>query len=88
VALTQYDKIVVEDLPESVRTHRRQPVLPAGEDPAGLLPMHEVEKRYVLRVLEMAGGNKTLAAQILGFDRRTMYRKLERYVGGKDPEAT
>jgi DNA-binding NtrC family response regulator len=43
--------------------------------------MHEVEKRYILRVLEAAGGNKTAAAQILGFDRRTMYRKLERYAG-------
>ncbi len=83
VALTQFDKIVVEDLPDSVRTHRRLPVLPAGDDPAELLPMHEVEKRYILRVLESAGGNKTLAAQILGFDRRTMYRKLERYMGGK-----
>jgi two-component system response regulator HydG len=41
--------------------------------------MHEVEKRYILRVLESVGGNKTMAAQILGFDRRTMYRKLERY---------
>jgi two-component system, NtrC family, response regulator AtoC len=31
-----------------------------------------------LRVLEAVGGNKTLAAQVLGFDRRTLYRKLER----------
>ncbi len=41
--------------------------------------MHEVERRYLLRVLETVGGNKTMAAQILGFDRRTMYRKLKRY---------
>jgi two-component system response regulator HydG len=31
-----------------------------------------------LRVLEAVGGNKTLAAQVLGFDRRTLYRKLDR----------
>ena len=53
-----------------------------GEDTSELLPMHEVEKRYILRVLEAVGGNKTSAAQILGFDRRTMYRKLERFEKG------
>jgi DNA-binding NtrC family response regulator len=83
VALTRFENIVVEDLPESVRDHKRAPLLPAGEDPAELLPMHEVEKRYILRVLEAVGGNKTAAAQILGFDRRTMYRKLDRFAEQK-----
>jgi two-component system, NtrC family, response regulator AtoC len=41
--------------------------------------MHEVERRYILHVLDAVGGNKTVAARILGFDRRTMYRKLERF---------
>ena len=41
--------------------------------------MEEIERRYVSLVLEASGGNKTLAAQILGFDRKTLYRKLERY---------
>jgi two-component system response regulator HydG len=79
VALTRFENLVVEDLPESVRDHKRLPLLPSGEDPATFLPMHEVEKRYILRVLEATGGNKTAAAQILGFDRRTMYRKLDRF---------
>ncbi len=79
VALTKFAEIVVEDLPESVRNHKRPPLLPSDEDPGDFLPMHEVEKRYILRVLDSAGGNKTMAAQILGFDRRTMYRKLERF---------
>jgi len=83
VALTQFEEIVVEDLPENVRDYKRAPLLPLGEDAASLLPMHEVEKRYILRVLEAVGGNKTSAAQILGFDRRTMYRKLERYDKGE-----
>jgi DNA-binding NtrC family response regulator len=83
VALTQFEEIVVEDLPESVRDYKRVSLLPLGEDTASLLPMHEVEKRYILRVLEAVGGNKTNAAQILGFDRRTMYRKLERYDKGE-----
>ena len=43
--------------------------------------MEEVERRYVLRVLDAVRGNKTLAARILGFDRKTLYRKLERYSG-------
>jgi two-component system response regulator HydG len=83
VALTQYEKLVVEDLPEPIRSHRRSQVLPSGDDPSEMLSMHEVEKRYILRVLEAAGGNKTLAAQILGFDRRTMYRKLASFADSK-----
>jgi len=79
VALTHYEEIVVEDLPENLRDYKRAPILPAGEDTSEFLPMHEIEKRYILRVLEAVGGNKTSAAQILGFDRRTMYRKLERF---------
>ncbi len=79
VALTRHESIVIEDLPEPIRNYKRAPLLPSGEDPAEYLPMHEVEKRYVLRVLEAVGGNKTAAAQILGFDRRTMYRKLGRF---------
>jgi two-component system response regulator HydG len=79
VAMTRFEEIVVDDLPETVRNHRRSPLLPSGEDTSDFFPMHEVEKRYILRVLEAVGGNKTSAAQILGFDRRTMYRKLERF---------
>jgi DNA-binding NtrC family response regulator len=83
VALTHFEEIVIEDLPETVREYKRMPLLPSGEDPSEILPMHEVEKRYILRVLEAVGGNKTTAAQLLGFDRRTMYRKLERFEKNK-----
>jgi DNA-binding NtrC family response regulator len=79
VSLTQFEEIVVEDLPENVRSYKRAPLLTVGEDASDFIPMHEVERRYILRVLEAVGGNKTTAAQILGFDRRTMYRKLERF---------
>jgi DNA-binding NtrC family response regulator len=79
VALTKFEEIVVEDLPETVREFKRTPLLPQGQDASAFLPMHEVEKRYILHVLDSVGGNKTSAAQILGFDRRTMYRKLERF---------
>jgi two-component system response regulator HydG len=79
VALTQYERIAVDDLPEKIRSYRRSHVLVASDDPSELVPMEEVERRYVLRVIEAVGGNKTLAARILGFDRKTLYRKLERY---------
>jgi len=82
VALTAFEKIVVEDLPEKVRSYHRSHVIVAGENPSELVPMEEVERRYILRVLEAVGGNKSTAAQILGFDRRTLYRKLERYGAG------
>jgi DNA-binding NtrC family response regulator len=79
VALTQYDRITLDDLPETVRNYRRSHVLIASEDPEELVTMDEVERRYIVRVLEATGGNKKAAAKILGFDRRTLYRKLERW---------
>jgi two-component system response regulator HydG len=79
VALTRFDQIVVDDLPERIRDYRASRVILDSEDPAELLPMEEVERRYILRVLEAVGGNKTQAAEVLGFDRKTLYRKLERF---------
>src|SRR5208282_3210734 len=79
VALARFEMLGVDDLPEKLRDHRPSRVIIDSEDPSELLPMEEVERRYVLRVLQAVAGNKTLAAQVLGFDRRTLYRKLERY---------
>ncbi|HNN91814.1 MAG TPA: sigma-54 dependent transcriptional regulator [Pseudomonadota bacterium] len=79
VALTAYDQIGVDDLPERVRDYRPSQVLVASDHPSELVSMDEIERRYILRVLDVVAGNKSLAAQILGFDRRTLYRKLERY---------
>ena len=79
MALCAFERIAPEDLPERVRNHRRSQLVVAADDPSELLPMHEVERRYILHVLDAVGGNKTVAARILGFDRRTMYRKLERF---------
>jgi two-component system response regulator HydG len=61
-----------------VRSYARTHVLVPGEDPAELVPMEVVERRYIARVMELVGGNKTAAARVLGFDRKTLYRKLER----------
>jgi two-component system response regulator HydG len=54
-------------------------VVVASDDPSDLLNMNEVERRYIQRVLKAVAGNKTQAAKLLGFDRRTLYRKLDRY---------
>jgi two-component system response regulator HydG len=78
VALTQHEAIVADDLADRVRDYRRSHVLVSGDDPSELVPLEEVERRYIARVLEAVGGNKTLAARVLGVDRKTLYRKLER----------
>jgi len=79
VALTQVDRITVDDLPEKVRTYRSSLFVLPTDNPTELLSMDEVEKRYILKVLQTVTGNKTLAAQILGFDRKTLYRRLHAY---------
>jgi two-component system, NtrC family, response regulator AtoC len=78
VALAQSDQLGTDDLPERVREFKSSRIAVESDDPTELLSMDEIERRYILRVLEAVGGNKTLAAQVLGFDRRTLYRKLER----------
>ncbi len=87
VALARFEVIAADDLPDKVRNHERRHVVVATDDPAELMPMEQVERRYIARVLEAVGGNKTVAAQVLGFDRATLYRKLARYaaVGGDPP---
>ena len=79
VALTQFEQITVDDLPERIRKYHSSFVVVASDDPTELVPIEEVERRYILRVLESVHGNKTSAARILGLDRVTLYRKLERY---------
>lgn len=75
-----------EDLPERVRRSVRgvhslssasQPAEPNGED--STLSLAEVERRHIMRVLARTSGNKQAAARILGIDRTTLQRKLERY---------
>jgi two-component system response regulator HydG len=82
VALARYEHVTVDDLPDKVRQYQRSHVIVASDDPRELVPLEEVERRYILRVLEAVGGNKTLAADTLGLDRKTLYRKLERYAQG------
>jgi DNA-binding NtrC family response regulator len=77
VALAEGDQIGPDDLPSQVRERRSTDVL-AGALARGLT-LAELEKEYINRVLTAEGGNKTRAAQRLGLDRKTLYRKLEEY---------
>jgi two-component system response regulator HydG len=79
VALTRFDHVRAEDLPERVRQFEPRHVLVAGDNLDELVSLEEVEKRYILKVLQAAGGNKSLAAHTLGVSRRTLYRKLDEY---------
>lgn len=79
VALTRFDRITVEDLPERIGTYQSTRIAPIDMDAEHVLTLQELEKRYIERVLKAVGGNKTRAARLLGLDRRTLYRKLERY---------
>ena len=73
--------IVPEDLPEKlqsaqVRAAARSPLSALFED---LPPLDELERRYLFYILEVTGGNRTRAAEVLGIDRRTLYRMIDRY---------
>ena len=75
VTLSRGDKILPEDLPGTIQGSRgdRRVLDEAAEK---MHPLHEIEKEYIKKILEKMGGNKYQAAQVLGIDRKTLYRKL------------
>ncbi|MFQ5536160.1 MAG: sigma-54-dependent transcriptional regulator [Gemmatimonadota bacterium] len=75
------EEIGPEHLPERLRSGPEMRVV-SDAQPAN--PTLEViERAYILWVLEAEGGNKTRAAEVLGIDPSTLYRKLSRYgIGG------
>jgi two-component system response regulator HydG len=79
VALARFDSVTVEDLPEKIQAYNADRFVVSADDPTEVVSMEEVERRYVRRVLALMNGNKTRAAEVLGFDRRTLYRKLDRW---------
>jgi two-component system response regulator HydG len=87
VALTQFEKLVVEDLPERIRDYRASRLVLEGDDPTELQPLEEVEREYIFHVLDAVDGNRTLAARVLGLDRKTLYRKLQRYSTAKESDS-
>ena len=77
------DRVDIDDLPERIRSYRG-----AGQaegsatfdepiEAQQLLPLKDVERRYVRYVLARMEGNKRRTAELLGIGRRTLYRYLE-----------
>lgn len=79
VALASFDQLGEEDLPDKIRTFRQTRFLVDGQDPSQLVALEEIERRYILHVLDSVQGNKSSAARILRLDRKTLYRKLKAY---------
>ena len=76
LALNPSGVILPEDLPEAIRGGQPAsapvPGLPGSERPT----LAELERRYAAQVLRETDGNKTRAAEVLGIDRKTLYRLL------------
>src|ERR1700749_124729 len=70
------DILTMDDLPSSVTSPERDIVEEAVLDN---VPLAEVERRYIVKILEKMGGHQIKSAQILGIDRRTLYRRLRQY---------
>jgi DNA-binding NtrC family response regulator len=88
VALAETAVLTLDDLPAVLRVRKA-----ADHDPVALalargLTLDELERDYIQRVLSSEGGNKTRAAQRLGLDRKTLYRKLEEYAAEEEPTPT
>jgi DNA-binding NtrC family response regulator len=88
LALAKDAVILPSDLPVEVTGVQQQPSLPAGGGLVDDRPtLAELERRYIELILKETGGNKKRAAEILGIDRRTLYRTLEREEReGRPPE--
>jgi len=75
VILSRNPIILPEDLPKKIIEETKDL---EKEETEKLLPLKEMEKRYVLKVLQETKGNKKKASEILGIDRTTLYRILEK----------
>jgi DNA-binding NtrC family response regulator len=72
------DEIDLESLPPKIKLNAQNSL--EMRDPEGLRPtLDEMERRYILEILNSAADDKTEAANILGIDLSTLYRKLKKY---------
>ncbi len=85
VVLAQAEQLTAAALPEAIRGGERRSE--ALTFPVGT-PLKEVERRMILETLRTTGGDKKLAASLLGIHSRTIYRRMEeeRARGSQDPE--
>ena len=78
VAFARGLQITPKDLPERVRASGGAASL-IGRGRQQRLTLRELEREYILETLRETAGNKTRAAELLGMDRKTLYRKLDEY---------
>ena len=71
------DRLTVDDLPPRLTQRKTAPAATS----VPLMTLDELERRHILAVLQQCGGSRTAAAKILGLDRSTLWRKLERFGG-------
>lgn len=85
ITLNRDGRITPEDLPARVRFNRTEAIEEERKSDdlaslfAGMPSLDEVERRYLLYVLEATGGNRSRAAEIIGISRRTIYRMAARF---------
>ncbi|MCK5799985.1 MAG: sigma-54-dependent Fis family transcriptional regulator, partial [Deltaproteobacteria bacterium] len=77
VALSMGSRIELGDLPPALLERPSQDLVKAAA--ARDMSLADLERAYILQVLDEEDGNKTRASQRLGLDRKTLYRKLEEY---------
>jgi two-component system response regulator HydG len=77
IILTAGDAIDVNALPERITEPRTEPLVSTRTPPNPTL--EAVERAYIMWVLQTDSGNKSRAAEVLGIDPSTLYRKLSRY---------
>jgi two-component system response regulator HydG len=75
-AVTEGSEIDVDDLPDAIRRHLA--AIPSAMV-EGIRPLWQVERDYILMVIQLCKGNKTRAAQALRIAQDTLYRKLKQY---------
>jgi two-component system response regulator HydG len=75
VALGCGPTVQVSDLPSSLH----HPISERTPEKDELLPLQELERRAILRMLRETGGDKVAAARLLGIGKTTLYRKLKQY---------
>ena len=80
VLLTPGDVVGVDALPERVTARRAEPLV--SERAPASPTLEAVERAYIAWVLQNEAGNKSRAAEVLGIDPSTLYRKLARYGDG------
>jgi len=83
--LARDEEIGVDGLPERITQRKAQPLV--ADRPPQNPSLEVIERAYIMWVLGAEGGNKTRAAEVLGIDPSTLYRKLARYEQPADRES-